>query len=172
MLHRFSIFRKNIILYQLEKSKKHISNRLIFMNQLSQISNFKLFPPTSFSNGGKLAKKRLRKSYSTLNEYFWKFIYWSYWNFLILRICFIVSIDFPSLLKTWMSSRPMVRYYVSKENMEIKEMQQVYRRTPIQSNFIEITLRHGCSPVNLQHIFRTPIHKNTYERLLLNLNIF
>ena len=71
-----------------------------------------------------------------------------------------------------MSSRPMVRYYVSKENMETKEMQQVYRRTPMQSNFIEITLRHGCSPVILQHIFRTPIHKNTYERLLLNLNIF
>ena len=23
-------------------------------------------------------------------------------------------------------------------------------------NFIEITLRHGCSPVNLLHIFRTP----------------
>ena len=24
-------------------------------------------------------------------------------------------------------------------------------------NFIEITLRHGCSPVNLLHIFRTPL---------------
>ena len=23
-------------------------------------------------------------------------------------------------------------------------------------NFIEITLQHGCSPVNLLHIFRTP----------------
>ena len=26
----------------------------------------------------------------------------------------------------------------------------------LQSNFIEIALRHGCSPVNLLHIFRTP----------------
>ena len=26
----------------------------------------------------------------------------------------------------------------------------------IQSNFIEITLWYGCSPVNLLHIFRTP----------------
>ena len=26
----------------------------------------------------------------------------------------------------------------------------------MQSNFIEIALRHGCSPVNLLHIFRTP----------------
>ena len=27
-------------------------------------------------------------------------------------------------------------------------------RFQLQSNFIEITLRHGCSPVNLLHIFR------------------
>ena len=41
----------------------------------------------------------------------------------------------------------------------------------VQSNFIEITLRHGCSPVNLQHIFRTPFTKNTCERLLLKLEL-
>ena len=34
-------------------------------------------------------------------------------------------------------------------------------------NFIEITLRHGCSPVNLLHIFRTPFFKNTSGWLLL-----
>ena len=34
-------------------------------------------------------------------------------------------------------------------------------------NFIEITLWHGCSPVNLLHIFKTPFLKNTSERLLL-----
>ena len=33
-------------------------------------------------------------------------------------------------------------------------------------NVIEITLRHGCSPVNLLHIFRTPFLKNTYKWLL------
>ena len=33
----------------------------------------------------------------------------------------------------------------------------------LQSNFTEITLRHGCSPVNLLHIFRTPFPKNTSE---------
>ena len=33
--------------------------------------------------------------------------------------------------------------------------------------FIEITLRHGCSPVTLLHIFRTPFPKNTSDRLLL-----
>ena len=36
----------------------------------------------------------------------------------------------------------------------------------VQSNFIEITLWHGCSPVNLLHIFRTPFLKNTCEWLL------
>ena len=34
-------------------------------------------------------------------------------------------------------------------------------------NFIEITLRHGCSPVTLMHIFRTPFPQNTSEWLLL-----
>ena len=33
-------------------------------------------------------------------------------------------------------------------------------------NFIENTLRHWCSPVNLLHIFRTPLPKNTSGRLL------
>ena len=37
----------------------------------------------------------------------------------------------------------------------------------LQSNFIEITLRHGCSPANLLHIFRIPFPKNTSGRLLL-----
>ena len=31
----------------------------------------------------------------------------------------------------------------------------------------EIVLRHGCSPVNLLRIFRTPFLKNTSGRLLL-----
>ena len=34
-------------------------------------------------------------------------------------------------------------------------------------NFIEIALQHGCSPVNLLHIFRTPFPKNTSRWLLL-----
>ena len=37
----------------------------------------------------------------------------------------------------------------------------------LQSNFIEIALRHGCSPVNLLHIFRTPFSRNTSGWLLL-----
>ena len=33
-------------------------------------------------------------------------------------------------------------------------------------NFIETTLRHGCSPVNLVHSFRTPFYKNTFLQVL------
>ena len=36
-------------------------------------------------------------------------------------------------------------------------------------NFIEIALRHGCTLVNLLHIFRTPIPGNTSGRLLLDI---
>ena len=38
-------------------------------------------------------------------------------------------------------------------------------------NFIEITLRHGLSPVNLMHIFRPPFSKNTCWWLLLKTNV-
>ena len=33
------------------------------------------------------------------------------------------------------------------------------------------TLRHGCSPVNLLHIFKTPFLKNTSGRVLLIVEI-
>ena len=39
-------------------------------------------------------------------------------------------------------------------------------------NFIEITLRYGCSPVDLLHIFRTPFPKNTSDGLFLIFHIF
>ena len=41
----------------------------------------------------------------------------------------------------------------------------------LQCNFNEITLRHECFPVNLLHIFRTPLPKNAYAGLFLN-NLF
>ena len=36
----------------------------------------------------------------------------------------------------------------------------------VACTFIEITLRHGWSPINLLHIFRTPFTKNASEWLL------
>ena len=41
------------------------------------------------------------------------------------------------------------------------------RKYDLQSNFIEITLQHGCSPVNLLHIFRIRLPKSTSGGLLL-----
>ena len=42
----------------------------------------------------------------------------------------------------------------------------------LSSNCIEITLRHGGSPVNLLHIFGIPFHKNTSGGLHLNAHMF
>ena len=41
--------------------------------------------------------------------------------------------------------------------------------TKLLCSFTEITLWHGCYPVKLLHIFRTPCYKNTFGRLLLEL---
>ena len=56
-----------------------------------------------------------------------------------------------------------------------ENMLQIYWKTAMPKcdfnkchfNFIEIALRHGCSPVNLLHNFRTPFLKNTSGRLPL-----
>ena len=60
-----------------------------------------------------------------------------------------------------------------------ENIQQVYRKTSMpKCDFNKVTFQlalqlhwnriwHGCSPVNLQHIFRTPFSKNTSKRLLL-----
>ena len=42
----------------------------------------------------------------------------------------------------------------------------------LQSNSIEIILWHGCSLVDLMHIFRIPFFKNTSGRLLLEISFF
>ena len=38
--------------------------------------------------------------------------------------------------------------------------------TKLQNSFIEVTLSHWCSTVNLLYICKTPIHKNIFEGLL------
>ena len=84
-----------------------------------------------------------------------------------------MSTCIPFLCKTkhiYRSSRSEV--FLRKENM-----QQIYgrKRMPkcdfnkVSSNFIKIALRHGCSPVNLLHIFRAPFPRNTSGWLLLYL---
>ena len=47
-----------------------------------------------------------------------------------------------------------------------------FNRVTLQlCNFIETALRHGCSPTNLLHIFRTPFPRNTSRWLLLNVGV-
>ena len=50
--------------------------------------------------------------------------------------------------------------------------QQVLTSIKLLCNFIVITLWHGCSPVNLLHIFRSPFSKKTSGRVLLNYKNF
>ena len=42
----------------------------------------------------------------------------------------------------------------------------------LRGNFIEITLWHGCSPVNMSRIFGTRFYKNIYGRLLLHVKLW
>ena len=53
----------------------------------------------------------------------------------------------------------------------VKSVAEIFRssRPAVLCNFIEITLWHECSPVNLLHIFTTLFPKNTSGRLLLNI---
>ena len=50
-----------------------------------------------------------------------------------------------------------------------ENMHQIYCRAchAMLCNFFEVSLRHGCSPVNLLHIFRTPFYMSTYGGSLL-----
>ena len=43
-------------------------------------------------------------------------------------------------------------------------MQELYRRKPIPKSDFNNALRHGCSPVHLLHMFRTPFLKNNSGR--------
>ena len=55
-----------------------------------------------------------------------------------------------------------------KKKFSIKDFFSKCDQIPsLLGNFIEITLRHGCSPVNLLYIFRTPCPRNTSEWLLV-----
>ena len=73
------------------------------------------------------------------------------------------------------SSRPEVFL----KNAVLKIYSKFTREDPCRSatsirflgNFIEISLRHGCSPVNLMDIFKTAFAKKTSGRLLLFFNL-
>ena len=64
---------------------------------------------------------------------------------------------------------PMLKYKLQSNFIEIalRHGCSPVNLLHIFSNFIEIALRHGCSPVDLLHIFRTSFPKNTSGRLFL-----
>ena len=74
-------------------------------------------------------------------------ILWNY-EFLLISLFFFMLYNIP-----FFKFVPWIRFF------------KVLVTSPC--NFIEITLRHGCSPVNLLYIFRTPFTKNSFQRLLL-----
>ena len=69
-------------------------------------------------------------------------------------------------IKKYRSSRPGV--FLRKGVLKI--CSKFTGEHPCQRNFIEIALRHGCSPVNLLHILKTPFPKNTFGWLLLKVS--
>ena len=93
-------------------------------------------------------------------------------NLLKVKDVKLMKWDIQMYIATEQSSRGVWKW--CSENM-----QEIYEHPrwsaisiELQSNFIEITLQHGCSPVTLLHIFRTPFHKKTSGRLLLLVHFF
>ena len=67
----------------------------------------------------------------------------------------------------------MVGFFTFSEGIEMdkRNLPQVFLEKGVIKllcNLIEITLRHGCSPVNFLHVFTLLFPKNTYGGLLLN----
>ena len=79
------------------------------------------------------------------------------------------SIPMNVFFKSQFSYRPLVRISHSCANNSKKNrlheccLEIIYfgKESSLLCNFIEIAHRHGCSPLNLLHIFRTPFPKNT-----------
>ena len=78
---------------------------------------------------------------------------------------------FSDVLRRYRSSRPEV--FLEKGVLKICSKftgEYPYQNTisiKLQSNFIEITLLHGCSSVNMLHIFRTAFLRDVSGWLLL-----
>ena len=109
------------------------------------------------------------------------------WNFLYIDAWKQMFLNNRPNVKIWLNLPKQPPRGVPRIRRS-ETIQQIYRSIPKLSskfteehpcrsaisikllcNFIQITFRHGCSPVNLLHIFRTRFRKNTSGWLLLNL---
>ena len=122
-----------------------------------------------------LFKKKSWKILKGNNNYGWN--YFTKYNDLLL-ICWISN---AILLGPTTGTGQIFRCITTRKNQRKNDQRKkalvMYWRKTFERNvyllcnFIEIELRHGCSPVNLPHIFRIPFPRNTSGRLLLNNNI-
>ena len=79
------------------------------------------------------------------------------------HLCFILFLFFQQITLPW---NIFTRTYAPTfHHVSCHFQNHTYKNNPLQINFIEITLRHGCSPVNLLHLFRITFPKNTSVRL-------
>ena len=112
-----------------------------------------------------------------VNKLYWKLIKRSKTLLILYHIVFLFLLPIMhsnSLLHSFQLSESDVQSVLKKRCSG--NMQQIYSKTPLPncdfnkvvSDFIEIALPHECSPVNLQHIFRTPFPKNTSRWMHLN----
>ena len=116
-------------------------------------------------------------SYKVISCAIWpKTLY--FWNSNLLDVQYTVTeiiVKLPLRWKTWQIQKRPPRGIPRKRCSE--NMQQIYREQPmlkcdlikLQGNFIEIAHWHGCSPVILLHIFRTPFLRNTSRQPLLQI---
>ena len=61
-----------------------------------------------------------------------------------------------------------LRVRVQLQSLNEACVQKQSSRSVLRKGFIVITLQHGCSPVNMLDIFRTPLLKGTSGGLLLH----
>ena len=90
----------------------------------------------------------------------WKRRYWQILKMDKVWTEDIIMMGKISLNISWELSSKLTIYCDFWEKHESKNMQWC------ESNFTEIVIWHGCSPVNLLHNSRTPFCKNTSGRLL------
>ena len=90
--------------------------------------------------------------------------------FVLLTFKFLISLNAKQML-IFRSSPPEIFSWKGDLNICSKFTKEHPYRSVISikmfCNFIEITLRHGCSPVTLLHDFKVPFPKNFFGGLLL-----
>ena len=158
-LFKETVFQKTV------KIKWYLSENFTFQNLLK---NRKLLPDEKLV----FDKESKRKLYHLCGQFYYN----NLWITLGLKFLFWLNgklFDFEK--NPFRSSHPEA--FLEKGVFKI--CSKFTREHPCQSgiskkflyNYSEITLRHGCSPVNLLHIFKTTFLNNTSGRLFLSIEI-